>query len=372
MKVAQVITRMDTIGGAQIHVRDLANHLAASGCEVSIITGAGTCVHKHVNVSYYQCPSLKRELHPFYDVRAIFEVRKLLKIEKPDIVATHSSKAGLIGRIAAWSLRIPTVFTAHGWAFTEGVSVKKRKLYVIIEKIIGKITNQVITVSDYDRNLAISKHVLPPHKIKTVHNGVLLLKQVNQIEPRDESQINILMVARFDVPKRQLSLIKACEKLIHLPWFLSFVGDGGQLEKTQEYVNANHLHDRVIFYGAMKSIEIPLSKAEIFVLISDYEGLPLCILEAMQAGLPIIATDVGGVKEAVSNSGNGFLIPKGDEASLLHQLKNLLTDVSLREAMGTRSKLLYNEKFTFERMYVQTMQVYEKVLQNQPEKGKHS
>jgi glycosyltransferase involved in cell wall biosynthesis len=360
---------MDTIGGAQVHVRDLSNHLVSLGCEVNLITGAGKCAHHMLDVPCYQSPSLRRALHPFYDVRAIFEVRKILKEIKPDLVATHSSKAGLIGRIAAWSLRIPTVFTAHGWAFTEGVSPKKRKFYVAIEKAIGKITNQVITVSNYDRHLAISNQVLPMHKIKTVHNGVLPVKQTGQLN-QNKSHVNILMVARFDVPKRQLNLIRACEKLGDIPWHLSFVGDGTKLEEAERYVKKRNLHDRVLFYGGMDFIEIPLSKSNLFVLLSDYEGLPLSILEAMQVGLPIIATDVGGVNEAVIDSDNGFLIPKGNEPLLRQRLTQLLSDVSLRESMGQRSMELFTEKFTFEKMLTETKEVYEVVIQNQHKKGK--
>lgn len=368
MKIAQVITRMDTLGGAQVHVRDLSNHLAAQRCEVIVITGKAECSHSMVNVKYKQCPSLIRELHPFYDVRAILEVRRILKDLKPDLVATHSSKAGLIGRIAAWSLRIPTVFTAHGWAFTEGVSSKKRRFYMAIEKVVGLITNRVITVSDYDRNLAISSHVLPPRKIETVHNGVLPSKHVTSLKVEDNALVNILMVARFDIPKKQLMLVRACEKLNHLPWQLSFVGEGSQLDEVKEYVKENQLEERVLFYGSMKSIEEPLNNAKVFVLLSDYEGLPLSILEAMQVGLPIIASDVGGVKEAVINSENGFLIPNHDEEFLHYSLSELLLNASLRKRMGIRGKALFEEKFTFDRMLRHTIKVYERVVNNHSNK----
>jgi glycosyltransferase involved in cell wall biosynthesis len=369
VKIAQVITRMDTIGGAQVHVRDLSNHLAALGSEVVIISGEGKSTNHKLDVHCYISPSLKRELNPFYDVQAIFEVRKILKEIKPDLVATHSSKAGLIGRVAAWSLRIPTVFTAHGWAFTEGVAPKKRRFYIAIEKAIGKITHQVITVSHYDRHLADSNQVLPMHKMKTVHNGVLPLKPIPKPN-RNNALVDILMVARFDVPKRQLNLIRACEKLRDLPWRLSFIGDGTKLDEARGYVEKRNLHDRVLFYGDMNNIEIPLSKSHLFVLLSDYEGLPLSILEAMQAGLPIIATDVGGVKEAVMDSDNGFLIPRGKEQLLIRRLTQLITDVSLRESMGHRSRELFFEKFTFDRMLIETKDVYDSVIQNQLLKGK--
>ena len=172
------------------------------------------------------------------------------------------------------------------------------------------------------------------------------------------------MVARFDVPKRQLNLIRGCEKLGDMPWRLSFIGDGTKLEESRRYVEKRNLHDRVLFYGEMNNIEIPLSKSQLFVLLLDYEGLPLSILEAMQVGLPIIASDVGGVKEAVIDSDNGFLIQKGKEQLLLQRLTELITDVSLRESMGLRSRELFNEKFTFDRMLTETKDGYETIIKN--------
>lgn len=364
MKITQVITRMDTLGGAQVHVRDLSNYLISNGNKVSIISGKSYSKNDDTGLTYIQCRSLKREINPYYDLLAIFEIRRELKEMKPDLVATHSSKAGFVGRIAAWSLRIPTIFTAHGWSFTEGGSTNKRKLYLAIEKAVGRITTQVITVSDYDRNLAIYNHVLPPNKIQTVHNGILPFRKVYELDKDKAPIVNILMVARFDIPKRQLSLVKACEKLTHLSWRLSFVGEGSKLVEVIQYVEENNLKNRVHFYGSMESIEEPLSQAHIFVLLSDYEGLPLSILEAMQAGLPIVASDVGGVKEAVMNLVNGFLIPKEDEDLLIFRLNQLIINSNLRLEMGIKGKELFQEKFTFDRMFMQTIEVYKKILKN--------
>ncbi|MDX1769999.1 MAG: glycosyltransferase family 4 protein [Planococcaceae bacterium] len=371
MKIAQVITTIDTLGGAQNHVRDLSKYLVENGMDVDIISGFDKYdVPKMKEVNYNYCPSLKREINLINDIKALLEVRRLLKEIKPDIVATHSSKAGLIGRLAAWSLRIPNVFTAHGWSFTEGVSSKKRKIYLVLEKVMAKITDCIITVSNYDKDLAIKNRVLHPGKVVTIHNGVIPFHDV-MIRRIDESSfVDILMVARFDAPKKQLALIKACEKLVHLPWHLSFVGEGSKLNEVKQYVKSKEIDSRVYFYGSMNSVEEPLKKASIFALLSDYEGLPLSILEAMQAGLPVVASDVGGVREAVINSKNGFLIPKQDQRLLMYRLGQLITDARLREEMGLNGKALFAEKFTFERMLTQTFNIYKEVVDNYPKKGK--
>lgn len=125
MKIVQVITRMDTIGGAQLHVRDLCIALMEKGHSVYVVTGGNVTLYKELDTIH--CQSLIRNLNVVADIKAFVKVRHIIKNIQPDIIATHSSKAGVIGRLAGWSLRIPTIFTAHGWSFTEGVEAKKKK-----------------------------------------------------------------------------------------------------------------------------------------------------------------------------------------------------------------------------------------------------
>lgn len=356
LKIAQVITRMDNVGGAQIHVRDIASHLQLHGHSVYLITGNMKNVHQGLkNIPIYHVKHLVREFHPLADIQAFFEMRKVFKKLDPDIVATHSSKAGIIGRLAAKSLRIPSIFTAHGWSFTEGIPNPQKALYQLIEKLVGTITNGVIAVSEYDKQLAIRRKVIPEGKITSIQNGVhncpMKPPQLFNNVPR------LTMIARFDFPKKQISVLESLSRLQHLEWTMYFVGDGAEKKKAEQYAKELGIAHRVVFEGWRKDVVTVLEETDVFILISLYEGLPLSILEAMRAGLPIIAADVGGVKEAVKAE-NGVLVETDDHNGLKNAIERLIKDKDLRTQMGAKSRKLFEEKFTFEKMMEETLSLY--------------
>lgn len=365
MKIVQIVTRMDDVGGAQIHVKDIASGLKNTGHDIYIITGEKESIHNEIEqngIKLINSRNLIRKLNIISDIKAVMEIRKLIKKIEPDIIATHSSKAGTIGRVVGWSLNIPTIFTAHGWSYTDGVSRRKQWIYILIEKVMGRFSDGVITVSEYDKQLALRYKVLPESKIYKVHNGVHdIVRTKNPIDLNEPPKI--IMVARFAPPKRQLQLLKALEQIRYLKWKVSFAGDGPQLQEAQDFVKSVGLEDRVAFLGNRQDITELLQKADLFALLSDWEGLPLSILEAMRCSLPIISSDVGGVKEAVIQSINGYLIPKTDNNELQKKLILMLSDSSLRLKMGEQSRQLYEEKFTFEKMFNETLLFYEKTIQ---------
>lgn len=357
---------MDTVGGAQVHVRDMAVGLKKSGHDIYLVTGGEENIHdaiKENKIELFYCKHLIRNLNLPSDIKAVLELRKIVKEIQPDLIATHSSKAGILGRITGWMLGIPTIFTAHGWSYSGGIPSKKRRLYVIFEKIIGRISNGVITVSEYDNELALRHKVLPPEKLIRIHNGVHDIESAKRTKYRDGTP-NIIMVARFAPPKKQLELIKALYQIRHIQWNVSFAGDGPLLQEAKSFVHSRGLSDRVSFLGNRQDIKEILHQSDLFVLLSDWEGLPLSILEAMRGSLPIVASDVGGVKEAVIHSENGFLITKDNCNELVEKLVVMLVSPSLRMNMGKRSRQFYEEKFTFENMYSQTVTYYKEMIES--------
>lgn len=226
----------------------------------------------------------------------------------------------------------------------------------------GRITGGVITVSEYDKQLAVKHKVLPQEKLLTIHNGVHETVRLRESR-QPENRLTMVMVARFAPPKRQLELLKALTKLQQFEWEMLFAGEGPTLKEAQCFVDSEGLNDRVQFLGNRHDIAAILQKSDIFLLLSDWEGLPLSILEAMQCGLPIVASDVGGVHEAVKPSVNGYLIPPKDEVELVRTLTALLTSSTLRLQMGEQSRLLYKQHFTFEQMYDKTFAYYEKIIE---------
>lgn len=360
MKIVQLITHMNEVGGAQVHVRDLSKQLVLDGHSVTIVYGGEKEIANDLlieEIRFIHNRFLVRPIHPLNDFLGFLQIRRILRRIKPDIVAIHSSKAGIVGRVACWSTRTPSVFTAHGWSFTEGVAGNRKFLYRNIEGWVGRLSKKVITVCDYDRNLALRYQVLPSNKIRTIHNGVLDTKNSSH-ERGNEDVVKILMVARFEIPKQQMELLEALMHMKDLNWHMIFVGDGSLKQACAQFVQENCISHKVTFLGNHSNVPELLKDTDIFVLTSAWEGLPLSILEAMAHSLPIIASNVGGVKEAVRDSVNGYLI--------CHNIAELLTilieNESLRKKMGEKSREIYEASFTFEKMYQKTISTYNNLI----------
>ncbi|NMH68925.1 glycosyltransferase family 4 protein [Bacillus sp. RO3] len=372
MRILKLITRMDDIGGAQIHVQDLSLSLKRSGHEVIILsrgTGPVTDVLQEQGIRCEQLIHLNLAISPFHDLLALMELCKWIKEIDPDILAAHSSKAGMLGRLAGKICGVPTVFTAHGWAFSEGVPESKRKVYRLLERCAGFISNGIITVSDYDYDLACKNKIINGAKMRTIHNGVPDIPDSNR-RKNQRSPLRIIMVARFAFPKEQPLLLQALENIEEPDWELDLVGDGPRLNELKEKVQRSSLSHRIHFLGNRRDVPELLANAHIFVLTSQYEGLPISIIEAMRCGLPIVASDVGGVEELVKEGENGFLIPRGDATLLTSKLKTLMANQPLMEKMGQVSRQRYEAKFSFEKMRDQTLQMYRDILESQAQSPK--
>lgn len=364
VKVAYVITRSDSVGGAHIHVRDLCRELIRIGQQAVVLVGQEgpfTRLLAASNIPYRPIPSLVREIHPPRDIQALQHIVRELRNLKPDIVSTHSSKAGWLGRLAAKLLRVPVIFTAHGWAFTEGVPNGRRRLYVVAERVAAKFADRIITVSDFDRRLALSYRVAPTSKLITIHNGMPDILPKYMSRPAGNPP-QIIMVARFEEQKDHKTLLEALALLQDLPWRLELVGDGPLRDKIEKLAKNLGIRQRVNFVGAINDVAEHLSRSHIFVLTSRWEGFPRSVLEAMRAGLPVIASDVGGVAEAVADSVTGFLVPRGDVRTLKQRLELLLQQPEKREVLGRNGRKRFEQEFTFDRMFERTLNVYQNVL----------
>lgn len=369
MKIAYLITRSDQIGGAQIHIRDMAKYVTHNGHDVVVLCGgSGPLVEQlaAADIPVITIKHLKREINPYFDILSLFDIIKTLKKEKIDILSCHSSKAGILGRIAARILGLKVIFTAHGWAFADGVSERQRKLYIKIERFFAAITDKIITVSQQDKDLALKYKIADSTMMEAIHNGMPDVHQsLIRKHSNNSDQIKFISVARFSEQKDHYSLLLALEKFNkhHLNWRLDLIGDGPLKSEVEKYCVSLGIRDKVNFIGEVFNVDEYLSKSDVFLLISKWEGFPRSILEAMRAGLPIIASDVGGVRESVIDSVNGFLIQRGDFDSLTKKILITTQDDSLRSLMGVNSRRLYEESFTFDVMANKNMEIYFYLLQ---------
>lgn len=364
MKIAFVITRADDIGGAQIHVRDLSAALRRTGHDAVVLAGANGVLADELrarDVPYYYLHHLGREVGPLQDIRCFSELRQTLRKIRPDIISTHSTKAGFIGRIAARTLGIPTLFTAHGWGFTEGRPPLQALAFWAVERTTAAWAARIITVCESDRIAALRTRVAASDRLITIHNAMPDIDKTLRAKP-GKSPALLVMVARLSHWKDQPTLLHALSGLQDLEWQLELVGDGPLRGQLEALVQTLGLASRVTFLGFRRDVPERMAEAQLFLLISKWEGFPRSILEAMRAGLPVIASDVGGVKESVVDGTTGFVVPRRDTVRLRECLRKLITCPELRISMGQAGRARYEENFTFDRLVERTTKVYESVL----------
>ncbi|GAB6579522.1 glycosyltransferase family 4 protein [Bacillus cereus] len=365
MKVLYVITRSDW-GGAQAHVYDLIKEARQRGIECEVIVGEeGEFMYRveEIGVKVTYLSSLVHPIHPLKDCKATFQLYKMIKEKSPSIVHAHSSKAGIIARMAGFLARIPVIFTAHGWAFSDGVPKLRKMSAIIIEKMIGYLPGKVICVSNYDRNLAVRHKIVKSEKMEMIHNGVRDLQEVNKSQ-NVKSIFTITMVARFSKPKDQKILLKAISLLAleNSPVEVLLIGEGELLEETKKLSKDLGIEDRVKFLGMKKDIGHYLHQSDVFVLTSNHEGLPLSIIEAMSCGLPIIATNVGGIPELVKHEKNGYLVQRDDSNQLKNYIDILKNTPDIAKQFGEKSREYYEDYFSLEECLDTTIRLYGKEL----------
>ncbi len=366
MKIVFVVTRVDEIGGAQIHVRDMACKLSSASNKVWILSGKGIdpayyrklLEHK---VIFVEIASLKRNISIIQDIKAYKKLYEIIKHICPDILSLHSSKAGFIGRIIGKKINVRTVFTAHGWSFSEGVGTIRERIFVLIEKFAARYATKIISVSEYDKKIAVRYRITRNNNIVVIRNGVKDIR-LEQIAKPDIGKCRLVMTARFSPPKDHSMLLNTLSKITTLDWYLDLIGTGRSLYNIQKLTKKLKIEGKVFFHGQISDVEDILSKSSIFVIVTKWEGLPRSIIEAMRAGLPVVASKVGGVPELVKHGVNGYLIPRGDSSELLKRVEELVANCRLRRSMGSESRTMYEKNFTFQRMYSETVKLYREIL----------
>jgi glycosyltransferase involved in cell wall biosynthesis len=369
VRIAFVNTRSDAVGGSQVHVGDLAEALLRRGHEVRVFVGGEgpvTALLAKRGVSYVALRHLVHSIHPYHDSMAVPEMCQALREFAPDLVSTHTSKAGVVGRIAAQIVGIPSLFTAHGWNFTDGIEECNRGFRVGMERVCSRWTERVITVSESDRQLALRYRVAPSDRLVTVHNGMPEIPQSLRADPAG-ARARIVMVARFEAQKDHPTLLQALRGLTHLPWELELIGGGPLLDEVRQLAGRLGIANRIEFSGPRNDVAERLARAQIYTLVSNWEGLPRSIIEAMRAGLPVVASDVGGSREMVIPGHTGCLVPRGDVDALRGHLEQLLRSPELRIQLGRQGREHYEGHFTFQAMFRKTLAVYHQVLAAAPQ-----
>jgi glycosyltransferase involved in cell wall biosynthesis len=363
------------VGGMKGHVLQLATGLRAHGfdCEIACPGDSGL-VHDalEANVLVHPVP-IVGPLHPLRDPLAIIALREVIHERRPAIIHAHGSKAGLIARVASLlSGHTPTVVTVHNQVLYGGISPLMRRVYITLERWLARRTARIITVSDALRTELLDVYGLPARLVTTVHNGLDLspfLKGGDGPAARRRygvpaDSVAFGLAARFAPQKAHDVLIDAAVPVLERDeraWLL-LAGDGPLLEAARTKARATRVRDRILFPGFETDVPGLLAALDVYVSPAIAEGLGLATIEAMAAGLPVVATTAGGTPEVVESGVTGVLVPPGRPAPLTEALNGLLRDLALRRSMGEAGRARAVAEFGEDRMLERIAEVYREVL----------
>lgn len=310
-----------------------------------------------VKVIYLDC--LKRSIG-LSDLPAAVAIYKLCKKERYDIVHTHSTKPGIIGRIAATLARVPFVIhTVHGLAFHDYVKFPMWQFYWACEMFASLFCDRIILVNQYYKKY----FKWFKRKTSTIYNGVDFSQYSVANSPSDRTSnesIKILSVGRLDKPKDPLTLLKAAQIVIRkIPSTrFTIVGNGELYESCKQYVFANGMQDSVDLVGWRNDVNTFYGSHDIFVLTSIYESFGLIFVEAGYHYLPTVATRVEGIPEVVRDGETGLLASARDVEGIAQHLIRLIDDACLRQEMGLKAHRWVLDHFSMQRMVNQYLEVY--------------
>ena len=307
---------------------------------------------------YLPLRHVRRSVHPLHELLGLLELYGVCRSVRPDLLHVNSSKAGILGRLAAALARVPArVFTVHGWGFRTN---RPAWLYLSLERLVRPLTTLTICVAEAERALGISKRTCDPARTVVIHNGVTIEDKASS--QRSPGTPMIVSVGRLKAPKDFGTLIHALSRVTQ-NYRAVIVGDGPERESIEGMIESAGLRDRVEVLGERNDVREVLSQADLFVLSSRSEAMPMSILEAMAAGLPVVASNVGGVAEVVIEDLTGLLVPAGNVAALATAIERLLEDRELRIEFGARGLERARTTFSLDRFRADHLRTYRALLE---------
>ncbi len=370
-------------GGAGAYLRWLVNGLDKDRFRVTVAclsTGGAELAAELRQVSgvrAFHLPMVRYFIEPFSDSVLLFRLARIVRREKIDLIHAHVSKPGFLARLAAFGTGIPVIYSPHGFAFHAGSGRLSKAIFAFLERSAARyLTTKIIVVADAERALAQRFRVGRPEQFVTVHSGIDLTpfdKAVDTAAVKaslgvpPESPL-VGAVGRLYPPKQPMEMIRAAAVIhikrpdVHFVW----VGDGPLMPQAQAEIARLGLQSIFHLVGHRRDVPAVMRSLTCFVLPTLWEAFPLTVLEAMAAGVPVIASGVDGIPEAVQNRQTGLLIPPGDSQALAGAVLKLLTHPALTAHYGASGRLRVGELFTRQKMVENMMHVYEEIYLQDP------
>lgn len=386
-KILYIITQTKW-GGAQKYVIELAKYFAKKN-EVHIAYGGANKTNQQfidichkLNIKTIALKYLAREIDLGNEFLASKELSQLLNKGNYNIIHLNSSKAGAIGSLAAMfynfnplNVKTRIIYTAHGYVFNEPLNKLVRRAYIMSETFSAGIQNRIIAVSEYDKKTALENRICPEHKIRVIHNG-LDFRQYNFLEKDKARQILKLdpnykyfgTIASFYKTKgynylaEAIKILKDDNNPLLTKHRFVFIGDGPELLDIKKYLNENNLNDLIKIIRPNDNDWQYLKAFDYFLLASVKEGLPFTILEAGLAGIPTIATEVGGLPEILEKEKTGLIVTPANPLSLKNAIIELSNNDKLAQNIASNNYQNIKENFSLEKTLNETEKLYSELF----------
>ena len=379
IKVIHVITMLE-MGGAQGNTLFTVAHLDRSRFQVGLITGPGGILDDEARtiagVDLRFVPSLVRPVHPIKDVAALVALFKILRKEKPGIVHTHSSKAGILGRLAAAAAGVPKIIhSIHGFGFNPYQKAAVRWLYIFLERVMARFTNVLIAVSRQNIEMGLKLGIGNEKLYTLIRSGVDIekIKQASaaadatalrkELDVPEDAKI-VLSAGPFKLQKDPIAFVECAASVSRRIPDVRFLwsGDGELRPQIEKKIQELRLKDVIKLLGWRKDVPSLLKACDVFVLTSLWEGLPRAGVEALIAGKPVVAFSVDGIPEIVRDGRNGFVLAPGDQEGFATRLTQLLTDQRLYNEFSEEAARTIDSSFDIHFMVRQQEELYGRTM----------
>jgi glycosyltransferase involved in cell wall biosynthesis len=382
LRIVHVITRLN-VGGASLHVLQLAAEQRRRGHHVLVVAGtlapgeeSMEYLAHELDVPLHRLPALQRELSPRRDASATRELARIIRRVRPDVLHTHTAKAGGTGRIAAVRARPrAVVHTYHGHVLRGYFGKAKEAFYRVLERVLARRTSRLIAVSPEVRDDLIALGVAPAERFVVIPYGFDLSKRVDpggaerarvraELGATDASFV-VGWVGRLTAIKRPLDLVRVLAALLAdgVDALLCIVGDGPDRAGVEDLARTLGVAERCRLVGYQTDLAGWYAAFDAFCLTSANEGTPVAAIEALAAGKPVVATRVGGTPAVVDDGVTGFLADEGDVAMLAQRLAELAGDPARRGEMGRAGATSMRERYAVERMTDDVERLYRSLLE---------
>jgi glycosyltransferase involved in cell wall biosynthesis len=391
-KILRIINRLN-LGGPTLNAALLTRHLAPE-YETLLLAGmkdeseaSSEFILHDMGLKPRYISSMYRTINPLHDVKAFFEIKRIIKAFRPDIVHTHAAKAGALGRLAAHQCGVPViVHTFHGHVFHSYFHPAKTRIFIAIEQYLASISNKIIAISDLQKKeLSEEFKICAPEKIAVIplgfdldkfrQNTEIKRKQFRQDYNLDDDEIAIGIVGRLVPIKNHCMFLQAAKSIMEkttkkIRFFI--IGDGEERKNIENFARETnfpfitdafrHSKASLTFTSWIKNIDYAYAGLDIVALTSLNEGTPVSLIEAQAAGKPIVSTRVGGIQDIVLEGQTAWLSEKNDLQTFTENMLALIEDESKRKMAAQTARDQIFEKFSYQRLVKQTRDLYAELL----------